>query len=151
MNPITLNFNTRFFKILKFISGKERSFYRCGDWDTCSLTRHCLFVFLLIFPAKLIFVSVLIMLPVGSLGSLGYAIMVEHFKIESAWYLYPVYLLLGVLAFLVALCLISVIAWLIDKVYEYLVKPREQKAPTSPIGVMYASWKDKVCAKVEIK
>ncbi len=151
MNPIVLNFDSRFFKVLKFISGKRDYFYKHRDWDTCSLTQHCLFVFLIVLPFKTVLTCAPFFVLAVGVGSIGFISMVDGLGIPPAWYWYPVYLLLGMAQVCVALALLGAIAWTCDKTWQYLTKPRERLSPPSPVGIMYASWKDKVCAKVIIK
>ena len=151
MNPVTFDTNSVFFKVLMFSSGRNQFWYKRQDWDTCSLLRHCLFVFLLRLPVSGLLLSIPIFILCVGIGSIGYGIMAEYFGISPTWYFYPAYLLLGVIASAVVICLFGAICWAISGCYELITKPSERITPPSPIGVMYASWKDKVCAKVVIK
>ena len=151
MSPIILNANSKFFRVLMFISNKHERWYFRKDWDTCSLLRHCLFVFLIVLPFKAIVIGVLLSLACAGIGNIGYSILVELFSIPPAWYFYPVYLILGAVVIFVLLCLGAIVFAAITLCHEFFIRDREYVAPTSPVGVMYTNWKDKICAKVVIK
>lgn len=153
MKTTTFNANGKFVNFMMFASGNTRNHYKSGDWDTCKLWKH--FAWCVVFLGAKVFLGAFVISMSYVTGKSIHEIL-ELFPLVL-WYHHIV---AGVLGFffliLVAACTIGAVVLIsfIGMRWEERTKSRKLNdavKPASPIAVMYNSWKNKICSKVEFK
>lgn len=156
MQQITLNLESRFFRIVRWLSGKSKGWYTGQDWDTCSLTNHVLYVTvrgvlgLMCLVAVALFVAFIVAFLVAAVGGAATHLYNGYDLNTAVWWHWPLLFILG--CAVIAAVLGAVVGVFIAclQTAKYLRKEVVYREPTQ-IGTLYRSWKDKTCSKVKFK
>jgi len=159
MKTITLSINSFWVKYWRFITGKDYDL----PSNTCNFKRDLMLFSLL----SVLFLPMIILLHIGLLfvktysspGKVGIVIvsLLQAVSYGAAYASYKhgsilLHTLLMSVAILVGVAIIGLIIWGAVAWSTYLEnKPKKIREPKAPsfIKVLYLSWKDKLCSKIE--
>lgn len=150
MNDTIHDTRSKFMSVVRYISGNTRNYYVAREWDTCSLWRHILFVFLIVLPFKLTIYTLTILI-ISAMFVIAGKGVIDSFNVGgSDWWWYPIYMLttcvIGILTVVVGLCIGAFISWS-DEKRSAVAHANAHKEPTLLVS-LYRSWKGKFCSKV---
>lgn len=155
MESKTIRLDSRFMKVVMFFSVLNEYQYRHREWNTCSLWRHVLFVFLFWLPVKTIACSVFIGFAVYAINRAGFLIFNLFIEVPAeVWYFQIIYVLTTCVLFSALVVGIGVCGMAWDKRKERLANQGELAQGTKaagPLLSMYRSWKEKTCSRIEFK
>lgn len=149
----TFSAHSRLIRTMAWINKENLSWYRSQDWDTCSLTRHVLFTFLVHLPARIFVWACLIGAVSAVTFGLGAAIHTDIFggpkKPDLA--LTHIYILIS-LGVLVLCVIAAVLAAIVGKLCVMAFDSLQGKAPSIKIeATLFKSWKEKHCSRIKIR
>lgn len=149
----TFSADSHLIRTMAWINKESLSWYRTQDWDTCSLTRHVLFTFLVHLPARIFVWTCLIGAVSAVAYGLGAAIHAELLggpkKPDLALTHIYVLISLGVLVIsMVIAVLVAIVGKLCAMAFDLL---RGNAANIKIEATLFKSWKEKHCSRIKIR